>query len=144
HGHFLYGRFCAFARFATWPDSSPSCGGCEAGCGRCGRRMSLRYQNRRGRVNPTYYCQRQATEYGGALCQQIPGGCVDQAISRLVVEALTHEAVEVALAVYEELGRQHDELATIHRDRIQRARHEADLAEPQFLLANPQNRPPAA
>jgi DNA invertase Pin-like site-specific DNA recombinase len=109
-------------------------------CGRCGRRMSLRYQHRRGRVNPTYYCQRQATEYGGALCQQIPGGCIDQAVSRLVVEALTHEAVEVALAVYEELGRQHEELATIHRNRIERARHEADVAERQFLLVNPENR----
>src|SRR5262249_35527355 len=63
-----------------------------------------------------------------------------QAISRLVVEALTHEAVEVALAVYEELGRQHEELATIHRNRIERARHEADVAERQFLLVNPENR----
>jgi DNA invertase Pin-like site-specific DNA recombinase len=109
-------------------------------CGRCGRRMSLRYQYRRGRVNPTYYCQRQATEYGGALCQQIPGGCVDQAVSRLAVEALTHEAVEVALAVYEELGRQHEEFAALHRNRIERARHEADVAERQFLLVNPENR----
>jgi DNA invertase Pin-like site-specific DNA recombinase len=109
-------------------------------CGRCGRRMSLRYQYRRGRVNPMYYCQRQATEYGGALCQHLPGGCVDQAVSRLVVEALTDEAIEVALAVYEELGRQHEEFATIHRNRIERARHEADVAERQFLLVNPENR----
>jgi DNA invertase Pin-like site-specific DNA recombinase len=109
-------------------------------CGRCGRRMSLRYQYRKGRVHPMYYCQRQATEYGGALCQHLPGGCVDQAISQLVVKALTHEAVEVALAVYEELGRQHEELATIHRNRIERARHEADVAERQFLLVNPENR----
>ena len=109
-------------------------------CGRCGRRMSLRYNHRRGRTAMTYYCQRQATEYGGALCQQIPGGCVDQAVGRVVVEALTHEAVEVALAVYEELGRQHEELAAIHRSRIERARHEADMAERQFLLVNPENR----
>ena len=109
-------------------------------CGRCGRRMSLRYNRRRGRTNATYYCQRQATEYGGALCQQIPGGCVDQAISQLVVEALTHEAVEVALAVYEELGQQHEELAATHRNRIERARHEADMAERQFLRVNPENR----
>ena len=102
--------------------------------------MSLRYNHRRGRTATTYYCQRQATEYGGALCQQIPGGCVDQAVGRLVVEALTHEAVEVALAVYEELGRQHEELAAIHRSRIERARHEADMAERQFLLVNPENR----
>src|SRR5262249_56140331 len=130
HGHFLYGRFCAFARFATWPDSSPSCGGCEAGCGRCGRRMSLRYQNRRGRVNPTYYCQRQATEYGGALCQHLPGGCVDQAVSRLAIEALTHEAVEVALAGYEELGRQHEGFATIHPNRLEPAPPNAGLHHP--------------
>jgi hypothetical protein len=109
-------------------------------CGRCGRRMSLRYQHRRGRVHTLYYCQRQATEYGGKLCQHLPGNCVDQAVSQLVVEALTHEAIEVALAVYQELGRQHEELAVIHRNRIERARHEADMAERQFLLVNPENR----
>jgi DNA invertase Pin-like site-specific DNA recombinase len=109
-------------------------------CGRCGRRMSLRYHHRRGRVNTTYYCQRQATEYGGALCQQVPGDCIDRMVGRLVVDALTHEAVEVALAVYEELGKQHEELAALHRSRIERARHEADMAERQFRLVNPENR----
>jgi hypothetical protein len=57
-----------------------------------------------------------------------------------VIEALTHEAVEVALAVYEELGQQHEELAATHRNRIERARHEADVAARQFLLVNPENR----
>lgn len=109
-------------------------------CGRCGRRMTLRYNHRRGRTATTYYCQRQATEYGGALCQQVPGGCVDRAVGRLVVEALTHEAVEAALAVHAELGKRHDELAAIHRSRIERARHAADMAERQFLLVNPENR----
>jgi DNA invertase Pin-like site-specific DNA recombinase len=109
-------------------------------CGCCGRRMSLRYHHRRGRVNTTYYCQRLATEYGGSLCQQIPGGCVDQAVAQLVLEALTQEAIEVTLAVYEELSRQHEEVAAVHRTRIERARHEAEVAERQFLLVQPENR----
>src|SRR5262249_20578558 len=34
----------------------------------------------------------------------------------------------------------HEELAALHRSRIERARHEADVAERQFLLVNPENR----
>jgi DNA invertase Pin-like site-specific DNA recombinase len=109
-------------------------------CGECGRRMSIRYQYRRGRVDPTYYCQRQATQYGGALCQQVPGRAVDRAVGRLAVEALAQEAVEAALAVHEELGRQHEELAAVYRGRVERAKHEAAVAERQFLLVNPENR----
>jgi DNA invertase Pin-like site-specific DNA recombinase len=109
-------------------------------CGECGRRLSLRYHARRGRMAVTYYCQRQATQYGGALCQQIPGRGVDEVVGQLAVAALGQEAIEVALAVYEELGRQHAELAAVYRGRIERARHEAALAERQFLLVNPDNR----
>jgi hypothetical protein len=109
-------------------------------CGRCGRRMSLRYYHRRGKTSVTYYCQRQATEYGGKRCQEIPGRGVDLAVAALVVTALSQQALDVALAVHEELGRQYDELAAVHRNRIERARHEASVAERQFLLVNPENR----
>lgn len=109
-------------------------------CGVCGRRMTLRYNDRHGRLLVTYLCQRQRIEYGGASCQQIPGWGVDQAIGQLAVAALAQEAVEVALAVYADLGRQHEELAAVYRGRIERTRHEATVAERQFLLVNPENR----
>ncbi|HEY3586776.1 MAG TPA: recombinase family protein, partial [Myxococcaceae bacterium] len=110
-------------------------------CGRCGRRMTVRYNRRRtGKVSPLYYCQREATERGGVLCQHVPGRGVDQAVGELLARAMTPEAIGIALDVYEELRRRSEEVGSLYRSQVERARHEAGLAERQFLLANPENR----
>ena len=109
-------------------------------CGKCGRRMSLCYHHSKSKVRWSYYCQRNATEHGGKLCQQMPGVEIDQAVSELIVAAFTHNEVEVALAVHERIRQQHEQVASLHRSQIDRARYEAELAERQFLLANPENR----
>jgi len=110
-------------------------------CGRCGRRMTVRYHRRRGgKVSLLYYCQREATEHGGALCQHVPGPGVDQAVGELVVQAMTPEAIGVAVEVYEELRRRDEEVGALYRSQVERARHEAELAERQFLLVAPENR----
>ena len=110
-------------------------------CGRCGRRMTVRYHRRRtGKVSLLYYCQREATEHGGVLCQHVPGWGVDQAVGELVVRAMTPEAIGVALEVYEELRRRDEEVGALYRSQVERVRHEAELAERQFLLVNPENR----
>jgi DNA invertase Pin-like site-specific DNA recombinase len=110
-------------------------------CGRCGRRMTVRYHRRRtGKVSLLYYCQREATEHGGVLCQHIPGWGVDQAVCALAVQAMTPEAIGVAMEVYEELRRRDEEVGALYRSQVERARHEAERAERQFLLVNPENR----
>jgi DNA invertase Pin-like site-specific DNA recombinase len=110
-------------------------------CGRCGRRMTVRYHRRRtGKVSLLYYCQREATEHGGVLCQHVPGLGVDQAVGELAVRAMTPEAIDVAVEVYEELRRREEEVGALHHSQVERARHEAGLAERQFLLVHPENR----
>jgi DNA invertase Pin-like site-specific DNA recombinase len=110
-------------------------------CGRCGRRMTV-YYNRRstGKMSLTYCCGYESKERGGKLCQLVPGRGVDQAISRLAVQALTPEAVDAAVAVFEELQRRNAELAALYQSQVERARHEAESAQHQFFLANPENR----
>jgi hypothetical protein len=105
-------------------------------CGRCGRRMTV-YYNRRstGKVSLTYCCGYESKERGGKLCQLVPGRGVDQAISRLAVQALTPEAVDAAVAVFEELQRRNAELAALYQSQVERARHEAESAQRQFFLA---------
>ena len=103
--------------------------------------MTVRYNRRRtGKVSLLYYCQREATEHGGVLCQHVPGRGVDQAVGELLAQAMTPEAIGVALDVYEELRRRSEEVGSLYRSQVERARHEAGLAERQFLLANPENR----
>jgi DNA invertase Pin-like site-specific DNA recombinase len=110
-------------------------------CGRCGRRMSV-YYNRRstGKTSLTYCCGYESKERGGKLCQLVPGRGVDEAVSKMAVQALTPEAVDAALAVFEELQRRNAELAALYQSQVDRARHEAESAQRQFFLTNPENR----
>lgn len=58
-------------------------------CGRCGKRMTVRYHSRRGQLVPDYICQREGIEHGEAICQHIPGAAIDEAIGNIPVEAVT-------------------------------------------------------
>jgi Recombinase zinc beta ribbon domain/Recombinase len=110
-------------------------------CGTCGERMSVRYHSHHNRPIPTYWCGRHALQRGAAgLCQTVHGGVLDEAIGDLVVEAMTPLAIEVALAVQQELATRHDEADRLRRQHVERARYEADLAQRRFLKVDPDNR----
>jgi hypothetical protein len=72
-------------------------------CGRCGRRMTVRYHTRRGVEVPDYQCQNRCIQDGAARCQTIPGAVVDDAVATLLLDTLTPHAFEVALTVQAEL-----------------------------------------
>ena len=110
-------------------------------CGRCGRRMTITYCYRRPRrLTWTYCCAHESSERGAPYCQHIPGRGIDQAVGQLAVQALTPEAVDAAVAVFEELQRRNAELAALYQSQVDRARHEAESAQRQFFLVNPENR----
>ncbi len=58
-------------------------------CGRCGRRMTVRYSVRHGHPLPDYTCQRRGIEEGHGPCQVVPGTGLDDAISQIVLAAVT-------------------------------------------------------
>ena len=72
-------------------------------CGVCGNRMTVRYHNRHGQLCPEYLCQRSGIERAETICQRIPGAGIDQAVGEILVEAMSPVALEVALAVQQEL-----------------------------------------
>ena len=49
-------------------------------CGRCGRRMTVRYHTRRGVEVPDYQCMNRCIQDGGQRCQTVPGAAVDAAV----------------------------------------------------------------
>ncbi len=109
-------------------------------CGRCGRRMTVRYHTRRGRLRPDYVCQHDRAEHGAATCQALPGGGIDEAVGALLLRAVTPVALEVALAVQEELRGRLDEADRLRQQRVERAHYEADLARQRYLRVDPNNR----
>jgi len=68
-------------------------------CGRCGRRMTVRYHQRRGIEVPDYQCMGECIQDARSRCLGIPGQGVDTAISELLLATVTPLALEVALTV---------------------------------------------
>src|SRR6266568_3149938 len=96
-------------------------------CGRCGMKMSVRYQRGPGgTLQPSYVCGMASVTWAGERCQQLAGTCVDDYVASL------------AAAEQEELRR--SETDRIWRQRLERADYAADRARRQYQLAEPENR----
>lgn len=109
-------------------------------CGVCGLRMTVRYHTDHGHPIPEYVCQRRGIETATPVCQHLCGAQVDQAVTELVLEAVTPASLEVALEVFEELRARQAEVDRLRRAQVERAREQAELAQRQFMLARPENR----
>jgi DNA invertase Pin-like site-specific DNA recombinase len=107
-------------------------------CGRCGRRMSVRYLE--NGATPCYECNERHTQLAGPTCQSIRGDRVDAAVARVFLEALQPAQLEVSLAALDQIeagARQIDRQWQLRRER---AHYEADLARRRFVAVDPENR----
>jgi DNA invertase Pin-like site-specific DNA recombinase len=109
-------------------------------CGRCGKRMTVRYHSRRGQLFPDYVCQREGIEHAEPVCQHIPGANIDEAVGNLLVDAVTPVTLEVALAVQQELQSRLDEADRLRQQQVERARYEAEFSRRRYLRVDPDNR----
>jgi len=109
-------------------------------CGLCGKRMTIRYHTRRGRLAPDYICQRDGIEQGKGVCQAVPGQALDDAIGSLLVESMTPFALEVALKIQAEVETRTEEADGLRRRHVERARYDVDLARRRFMQVDPENR----
>jgi DNA invertase Pin-like site-specific DNA recombinase len=113
-------------------------------CGRCGDRMTVRYQQRGGHLTPIYVCQRTGIQTATGTCQAILGGGIDQAVGELLLATVSPMALEVALTVADELAARAEEADRLRRAQVERARHTAELARRRYLAVDPDNRLVAA
>jgi DNA invertase Pin-like site-specific DNA recombinase len=108
-------------------------------CGRCGRRMHVRYAGENGEY-PVYICRYAESEYGGSRCQELRGHDLDAEVERLVLEALAPDRVSIALAALEELEQEYASLRQQWQLRLERLRYEAERAQRQYSAVEPENR----
>ncbi len=110
-------------------------------CGRCGRRMGVRYHLRRsGERIPCYFCQYEALTHGAKTCQAVWGIGIDAAISDLLLELVSPLTLEVALGVQKELRARSEEADSLRRKGVERARYQAELSRRRYLKVDPDNR----
>jgi len=110
-------------------------------CGRCGKRMTLRYHQRLGQLAPQYMCQRDKIEHGRSNdCQRVPGTAIDQAIGMMLVDMVNSENIDVAVAVQRKLQTRLDEADRLRYRQVERCRYEADLARRRYSKVDPDKR----
>lgn len=109
-------------------------------CGQCGKRMTVRYNQRRGQELPIYVCQRDGIANAQRICASIPGADLDQRIGQLLLETLSPLAVEAALTVSTELENRAAEADRMRAAHVDRARYQADLARRRYMAVDPANR----
>lgn len=107
-------------------------------CGRCGRRMSVRYHET-GTV-PTYECNQLHKALGAPACQSVRGDTVDAAVAELLLAAMQPAQLEVSLATLDQLEIQAQQVEQQGQLRLERARYEAELARRRFCAVEPENR----
>ena len=105
-------------------------------CGKCGRRMTLRYRD-----NTYYYrCQLAYQEYGEPLCQFIRGEDMDTVVTALLLEAMTPAQLSVSLQALEQIEVHIQQIEQHWQLRLERAQYEADLARRRYVAVDPENR----
>jgi hypothetical protein len=116
----------------------PSLLGGLVSCGRCGRRMLVRYSGRTNRHG--YGCTHAAADSAEPLCQSLPGSLLDDAVADQILRAVEPAALEASLAAVAEVERERAELHRHWQLRRERAGSEAERAARQYQACEPENR----
>ncbi|MEW6747880.1 MAG: recombinase family protein [Planctomycetota bacterium] len=109
-------------------------------CGLCGTRLTVRYHHRSHGLLPEYFCCNRGPTPCESRCQVIPGAVVDEAIGKLVIEAVQPQALEIAIAVQDKIEKRIEEADRIRAAFVQRAQYEADLARQRYMCVDPNYR----
>jgi DNA invertase Pin-like site-specific DNA recombinase len=106
-------------------------------CGNCGRSLQASYQSQ-GR---SYYsCVRHLYEGTEQACFGLKAAPVDDLVAQQVLRALEPAALELSCRALEDVGRERARLDKHWRQRLERARYEAEDAERRYRAVDPENR----
>src|SRR5260370_29961877 len=102
--------------------------------------MKIAYHRRGGGSVPDYVCEGRTVNEPQPMCQWIPGRPVDEAVGELLLEIVTPVAIEITLAVQQELQGRSDEVDGLRQQQVERAHYEAELAHRRYLRVDPDHR----
>ncbi len=106
-------------------------------CGSCGKPMGTNYHTEQ---RAAYECSSRADRLTTPGCRSVAAATVDDAVARVLLDALTPEQVALALAAADEVTGRHQRVSRAAGLAAERARYEADRAERAFSAVEPENR----
>jgi DNA invertase Pin-like site-specific DNA recombinase len=106
-------------------------------CGSCGKPMRTNYHTDQ---RPSYECSSRADRLTTPTCRSVAAATIDDAVARVLLDALTPEQVALALAAADEVAGRHQRVSRAAELAVERARYDADRAERAFGACEPENR----
>jgi hypothetical protein len=107
-------------------------------CGRCGRRISIRYQP--DGHTPCYECNQLHKQHAGPSCQSLRGDAIDAAVAESFLAAIQPAQLEISLAALDQIEARIRQSERQWQLRLERAQYEADMARRRFVAVEPENR----
>jgi DNA invertase Pin-like site-specific DNA recombinase len=108
-------------------------------CGRCGRRMGVRYSGPHGDY-PVYHCSADQGFTGQPRCQEVRALGADAEFERVLLDALAPDQVALAVAAVGQIETETQALEHQWGLKRERARYEAERARRQYDAVEPENR----
>lgn len=111
-------------------------------CAKCGNRLSVTYKKYKSTLYGIYMCGhiRKGEPYSHKQCICINGRAVDAAVSDIILQRLTPEAVKAALEIQQELEKRKSISDNYFILQVERAGYEAGLVKKRYMNAEPDNR----
>ena len=108
-------------------------------CGRCGRRMGVRYSGPHGDY-PVYHCSADPAVPAQSRCQEVRALGTDAEFERVLLQALAPDQIALAVAAVGQFEAQTRTLEHQWELKRERARYEAERARRQYDTVEPENR----
>ncbi len=112
-------------------------------CGRCGRKLRVRYSGRQGQV-ARYHCRGDGGQRGSDTCLSLGSLRADAAVGGELLAAVAPAGIAAACQASEQVQRQEQEKHRAVELALEKARYEAQRAQRQFDVVEPENRLVAA
>jgi len=106
-------------------------------CGRCGHHMSISYA---GRSNARFTCDTARCQWGEPQCQSLKARPLETLIVEQVLRALEPASLELSLQAADCIEAEQRRIETHHRQTVERAAHEAEMARRRYEAVEPENR----
>ncbi|MDA1371751.1 MAG: recombinase family protein [Proteobacteria bacterium] len=107
-------------------------------CGRCGRKLHIRYWGKSGTA-ARYVCSGDFAT-GGRYCLGFGGATVDKRLSESLLQAISPLGLDASLAAMERLAAEGNDQRGVLERRLQQVRYETERAFAQYDQVDPNNR----
>ncbi len=110
-------------------------------CGRCGKRMSVCYS---GQSKARFTCDMSRNQWGDRQCQSFNARPLHELLERVLLIALSPASIELSLDATRQIEAERERLASHHRQTVERARYQSELARGRYESVDHRNRLVAA